>query len=120
MGTKQIKLTEEEKKDAQLNLEDSTLTISATEFSIKQQEEAIEKRLPARMAIRHARDQVGKMKHELEKVKLNKTFFEKLVRTGVREEQVYDAIGDKPEESEESETPESEKESEAPKEPKEE
>jgi hypothetical protein len=95
--TKQISLTEEEVKDAQLELEGARLSIEATEFNINQMNESIKLQLPARVAMKKAREQLKQLDGMLERLKFNETYFEKQVRNKVREEEVYDEKGDQPE-----------------------
>ena len=83
---KQVPLTDEEFKFAVLSKDENEMQLAVAEFNIKQGKRSIELNLPARAA---ARD-IAQKEEELQRVKLNKKFFDKLVRNKFREEPVQE------------------------------
>lgn len=78
---KMVPLTDDEFKAAVLQKDVTEMTLAVAEFNAKQQEKAIELRLPQRQA----EAQLIQTKEEFTKAKLNKKFFDKLVRNKARE-----------------------------------
>ena len=81
-----VPLTDEEFKFAVLSRDENEMQLAVSEFNIKQSKRSIELNLPMRAA---ARD-LAQKEEEITKVKLNKKYFDKLVRDKFREEPVQE------------------------------
>ena len=78
---KTVKLTDEEFADAVLQADQTKLQINVLDFNIQQGKEQVRLNLPTRMA----QIEVRQKEEELVRAKLNKKYFDKLVRDKSRE-----------------------------------
>jgi len=78
---KTVKLTDEEFADAVLQDDQTKLQINVLDFNIQQGKEQVRLNLPTRMA----QIEVRQKEEELVRAKLNKKYFDKLVRDKSRE-----------------------------------
>ena len=79
--TEKVKLTDAEFNMAVLSRDETEMNLSVGEFNIKMAKRAVELGLPNRIA---ARD-LAQKEEELTRVKLNKKYYDKLVRDKFRE-----------------------------------